>query len=177
MIAITLPYTNILATSSFSEYIQKGQNQPQSSINNKVQQSLTDTINNIDNTSNPEDNVVTNNNNIINNDSNLFTIIKGPSSETVHSEVINLQNDSLNKTFVWVLGGIYDINNLSSQSTTFNASFNIVKTEGNSSHSHNIYDSPVNVLLLSDASGNSTLLIRITTVSMREGQVVNVPTN
>ena len=83
----------------------------------------------------------------------------------------------LTKQSSGVHGGVYEINNLSSQSTTFNASFDMVKTDGNSSYSHNIYDSHMKVLLSPGASGNSTLLNRITIVSMREGPVVNVPTN
>lgn len=88
-----------------------------------------------------------------------------------------MQIDSTNNTLTWVLGGVYNIYNLTSQSPEFNASFYMAKPDGNSSHSHDIYDSKLKELSGSAPNNNSTILNGTTTVTMREGPMVDVPTN
>ena len=67
--------------------------------------------------------------------------------------------------------------NLSSGAPTFNTSFYMVKTDGNSSHSHEIYDSFLITTSTASAISNSTHLYGTTTVTMRDGPVSNVPTD
>ncbi|HEU5120812.1 MAG TPA: hypothetical protein VFT71_07465 [Candidatus Nitrosocosmicus sp.] len=162
---------NTFATSTLSDSIQESQNQLQSTINSQVQQSITDTINNINNSSTSSTNKNTDINNISSPVSNFS------SSDAIRGGITSLQLDSENNTLVWVLGGVYNLNNLTSQSPHFNASFYMTKSDGNSSHSHDVYNSNLKKLSTSNTDGNSTILNGTTTVSMKEGPVVNVPTN
>ena len=133
---LTIPGVNMLtyATSSLGESIQQSQQDLQSTINNQVQQSITDTINNINDS----------------NDSTVDTIASnqtqntGSSIDLIKGGITSLQNDPSDNTTTWILGGVYRMENLSSEAPTFNASFYMVKTDGNSSHSHDIYDLVLN---------------------------------
>lgn len=57
----------------------------------------------------------------------------------------------------------------------FNASFYMVKTDGTTSHSHDIYDLVLNGQPA--VNNNSTILNGITTVTMKDGPITDVPTN
>jgi hypothetical protein len=76
-----------------------------------------------------------------------------------------------------IVGGVYRIENLSSESPTFNGSFYMVKTDGNSSHSHEIYDLSLNTLPIDSTMSNVMHLNGTTTVTLRNVPVHAVPTN
>ena len=88
-----------------------------------------------------------------------------------------MQNDPSDNTTTWILGGVYRMENLSSEAPTFNASFYMVKTDGNSSHSHDIYDLSLNTPIINNTLSNSTHVNGTTTVTMKDGPITNVPTN
>src|ERR1044072_3569878 len=87
----------IYATSSLGESIQQSQQDLQSTINNKVQQSITDTIKNINNSNNPND-IATSNSQMQNSNGSSNDVIKGG--------ITSLQRDSFNNTATWILGGV-----------------------------------------------------------------------
>ncbi|HEY1249387.1 MAG TPA: hypothetical protein VGE97_10400 [Nitrososphaera sp.] len=64
--------------------------------------------------------------------------------------------------------------NLSSPSPTFNASFYMIKTDGNASHKHEVYDFVLTGAPISN--GNNTMLNGTATVRMMEGPISDVPT-
>lgn len=161
---------NILtyATSSLGESIQQSQQDLQSTINSQVQQSITDTINNINDGNNSTVNTVASNQ-TQNSTSSSIDVIKGG--------ITSLHNDPSDNTTTWILGGVYRMENLSSEAPTFNASFYMVKTDGNSSHSHDIYDLFLNNPIIDNTISNSTHVNGTTTVTMKDGPITNVPTN
>ena len=166
---LTIPGINMptYATSSLGESIQQSQQDLQSTINNQVQQSITDTINNInDSNDSPVDTVASNQ---TQNTSSSDDLIKGG--------ITSLQKDPSDNTTTWILGGVYKIENLSSEAPTFNASFYMVKTDGNSSHSHDIYDLVLNTPIIDNTISNLTHINGTTTVTMKDGPITNVPTN
>ena len=63
---------------------------------------------------------------------------------------------------------------LNSISPTFNASFNMVKTDGNASYTHDVYDFVLTGELTSNA--NYTVFSGTSTITMIEGPVTEVPT-
>ena len=166
---LTIPGVNMLtyATSSLGESIQQSQQDLQSTINNQVQQSITDTINTINDS----------------NDSTVDTIASnqtqntGSSNDLIKGGITSLQNDPSDNTTTWILGGVYRMENLSSEAPTFNASFYMVKTDGNSSHSHDIYDLVLITPIIDNTTSNSTHINGTTTVTMKDGPITNVPTN
>ncbi len=166
---LTIPGVNMLtyATSSLGESIQQSQQDLQSTINNQVQQSITDTINTINDS----------------NDSTVDTIASnqtqntGSSNNLIKGGITSLQNDPSDNTTTWILGGVYRMENLSSEAPTFNASFYMVKTDGNSSHSHDIYDLVLITPIIDNTTSNSTHINGTTTVTMKDGPITNVPTN
>jgi len=164
------------ATSALSDSIRESQNQLQSEINSQVQTSITDTINSINNGSTSSSNKTTDNSNSTK-DNISFSNANNSSNTVIRGGITSLQIDSENSTLTWILGGVYNIYNLTSQSPQFNASFFMTKTDGNSSHSHDIYDSKLKKLSDSRSNINSTMLTGTTTVTMREGPDVDVPTN
>ena len=103
--------------------------------------------------------------------------ITGSSIDVIKGGITSLQNDPSDNTTTWILGGVYRMENLSSAAPTFNASFYMVKTDGNSSHSHDIYDLVLNTPIIDNTMSNSTQLIGTTTVNMKDGPITNVPTN
>ena len=166
---LTIPGVNMLtyATPSLGESIQQSQQDLQSTINNQVQQSITDTINNInDSNDSPVDTVASNQ---TQNTSSSDDLIKGG--------ITSLQKDPSDNTTTWILGGVYKIENLSSEAPTFNSSFYMVKTDGNSSHSHDIYDLTLSTPTIDNTTSNSTHINGTTTVTMKDGPITNVPTN
>ncbi len=166
---LTIPGVNMLtyATSSLGESIQQSRQDLQSTINNQVQQSITDTINTINDS----------------NDSTVDTIASnqtqntGSSNDLIKGGITSLQNDPSDNTTTWILGGVYRMENLSSEAPTFNASFYMVKTDGNSSHSHDIYDLVLITPIIDNTTSNSTHINGTTTVTMKDGPITNVPTN
>ncbi len=166
---LTIPGVNMLtyATSSLGESIQQSQQDLQSTINNQVQQSITDTINSINDS----------------NDSTVDTIASnqtqntGSSNGLIKGGITSMQNDPSDNTTNWILGGVYRMENLSSEAPTFNASFYMVKTDGNSSHSHDIYDLVLITPIIDNTTSNSTHINGTTTVTMKDGPITNVPTN
>ncbi|MDN5847512.1 MAG: hypothetical protein L0H53_14705 [Candidatus Nitrosocosmicus sp.] len=167
---LTISSVNILtyATSSLGQSIQQSQQDLQSTINSQVQQSITDTINNINKSNDSTVNTIT---------SNQTQNTTGSSIDVIKGGITSLQNDPLDNTTTWILGGVYRMENLSSEAPTFNASFYMVKTDGNSSHSHEIYDLFLNTPLINNTVSNSKHVNGTTTVTMRDGPVSNVPTN
>ena len=155
------------ATSSLGESIQQSQQDLQSTINNQVQQSITDTINNISGSNDSTANSITNNQ----------TQNSGSSNDMIKGGITSLQNDPSDNATTWILGGVYRMENLSSEAPTFNASFYMVKTDGNSSHSHDIYDLVLNTPIIDSTTSNSTHLNGTTTVTMKDGPITDVPTN
>jgi len=155
------------ATSSLGASIQQSQQDLQSTINNQVQQSITDTINNISGSNDSTANSVTNNQ----------TQNSGSSNDMIKGGITSLQNDPSDNATTWILGGVYRMENLSSEAPTFNASFYMVKTDGNSSHSHDIYDLVLNTPIIDNTTSNSTHLSGTTTVTMKDGPITDVPTN
>ena len=155
------------ATSSLGESIQQSQQDLQSTINNQVQQSITDTINNISGSNDSTANSITNNQ----------TQNSGSSNDMIKGGITSLQNDPSDNATTWILGGVYRMENLSSEAPTFNASFYMVKTDGNSSHSHDIYDLVLNTPIIDNTTSNSTHLNGTTTVTMKDGPITDVPTN
>jgi len=166
---LTILGVNMLtyATSSLGESIQQSQQDLQSTINNQVQQSITDTINNINDS----------------NDSTVDTVASnqtqntGSSNDVIKGGITSLQKDPSDNATTWILGGVYRMENLSSEAPTFNASFYMVKTDGNSSHSHDIYDLVLNTPIIDNTTSNSTHLNGTTTVTMKDGPITDVPTN
>ena len=156
------------ATSSLGESIQQSQQDLQSTINNQVQQSITDTINNINDSNDSTVNTTA---------SNQTQNSTGASNDVIKGGITSLQNDPSDNTTTWILGGVYRMENLSSEAPTFNASFYMVKTDGNSSHSHDIYDLSLNTPIIDNTMSNSTHVNGTTTVTMKDGPITNVPTN
>lgn len=88
--------------------------------------------------------------------------------------ITSIQDDNPDDNTEWILGGVYRMENLNSTSPTFNASFYMIKTDGNASHTHDVNDfvlagEPV-------SNGNYTIFDGTSTVTMREGPVTEVPT-
>ncbi len=156
------------ATSSLGESVQQSQQDLQSTINSQVQQSITDTINNINDSNDSTVNTTASNQTQNSTDASI-DVIKGG--------ITSLQNDSSDNTTTWILGGVYRMENLSSEAPTFNASFYMVKTDGNSSHSHDVYDLSLNTPIIDNTMSNSTHVNGTTTVTMKDGPITNVPTN
>lgn len=160
----------VFATNSFDQSLQETQQALQDSINRQVQQTITDTISGIDNgtnssSSSPEETRI------------QALPVNSSINNTVRGGIASLQNDPTNNETTWILGGIYKIENLTAESPSFNASFYMVKTNGSSSHSHDVYDSKLRVVLNNTMGNNSTFLKGTSTVTMRDGPVTNVPTN
>ena len=166
---LAIPDMNMLiyATSSLGASIQQSQQDLQSTINNQVEQSITDTIKNINDSNNSNDTTATNNQ----------TQNSGSSNDMIKGGITSLQNDPSDNATTWILGGVYRMENLSSEAPTFNASFYMVKTDGNSSHSHDIYDLVLNTPIIDNTTSNSTHLNGTTTVTMKDGPITDVPTN
>ena len=167
---LAIPDVNMLiyATSSLGESIQQSQQDLQSTINNQVQQSITDTIKNINDTNNSNDNTAAN---------NQTQNSAGTSNDMIKGGITSLQSDPSDNTTTWILGGVYRMENLSSTSPSFNASFYMVKTDGSSSHSHDIYNLFLNTPIINDTTSNLTHVNGTTTVTMKEGPITDVPTN
>jgi hypothetical protein len=88
--------------------------------------------------------------------------------------ITSIQDDNPDDNTEWIVGGVYRMENLNSTSPTFNASFYMIKTDGNASHTHDVYDfvlagEPV-------SNGNYTIFDGTSTVTMREGPITEVPT-
>ncbi|CAN5831159.1 hypothetical protein BH23THE1_BH23THE1_22360 [soil metagenome] len=100
-------------------------------------------------------------------------------SDTVEDEITggitSLQFDPIDKNTTWITGGIYKLDNSSASSPIFNATFYMIKTDGSASHSHDIYDFVLEGQPIT--SDNSTTLNGVSTVTMREGPVTDIPTN
>lgn len=167
---LAIPDVNMLiyATSSLGESIQQSQQDLQSTINNQVQQSITDTIKNINDSNNSNDNTAAN---------NQTQNSAGTSNDMIKGGITSLQSDPSDNTTTWILGGVYRMENLSSTSPSFNASFYMVKTDGSSSHSHDIYNLFLNTPIINDTTSNLTHVNGTTTVTMKEGPITDVPTN
>ncbi|HKU84282.1 MAG TPA: hypothetical protein VJP58_09590 [Candidatus Nitrosocosmicus sp.] len=167
---LAIPDVNMLiyATSSLGESIQQSQQDLQSTINNQVQQSITDAIKNINDTNNSNDNTAAN---------NQTQNSAGTSNDMIKGGITSLQSDPSDNTTTWILGGVYRMENLSSTSPSFNASFYMVKTDGSSSHSHDIYNLFLNTPIINDTTSNLTQVNGTTTVTMKEGPITDVPTN
>jgi len=167
---LAIPDMNMLiyATSSLGASIQQSQQDLQSTINNQVEQSITDTIKNINDSNNSNDITAAN---------NQTQNSTGSSNDMIKGGITSLQNDPSDNTTTWILGGVYRMENLSSTSPSFNASFYMVKTDGNSSHSHDIYDLVLNTPIIENTTSDSTHLNGTTTVTMRDGPITDVPTN
>jgi hypothetical protein len=161
---------NVFATNSFDQSLQETQQALQNSINRQVQQSITDTISSIDDSSNSSSS-----------DAKQIKSqgipVNSSVNDIIRGGITSLQTDPMNNETVWILGGVYEIENLTSGSPTFNASFYMVKTNGSSSHSHDIYNSKLRIVTDSPMGNNSTFLNGTSTVTMREGPVTNVPIN
>ncbi len=168
ILAISSVNTLTYATSSLGESIQQSQQELQSAINSQVQQSITDTINNINDSNDSTINTIA---------SNQTQNSTGSSIDVIKGGITSLQNDPSDNTTTWILGGVYRMENLSSEAPTFNASFYMVKTDGNSSHSHDIYDLSLNTPIINNTLSNSTHVNGTTTVTMKDGPVTTVPTN
>ena len=168
ILAISSVNTLTYATSSLGESIQQSQQDLQSAINSQVQQSITDTINNINDSNDSTINTIA---------SNQTQNSTGSSIDVIKGGITSLQNDPSDNTTTWILGGVYRMENLSSEAPTFNASFYMVKTDGNSSHSHDIYDLSLNTPIINNTMSNSTHVNGTTTVTMKDGPITNVPTN
>ncbi len=168
ILAISSVNTLTYATSSLGESIQQNQQALQSAINSQVQQSITDTINNINDSNDSTINTIA---------SNQTQNSTGSSIDVIKGGITSLQNDPSDNTTTWILGGVYRMENLSSEAPTFNASFYMVKTDGNSSHSHDIYDLSLNTPIINNTLSNSTHVNGTTTVTMKDGPITNVPTN
>jgi len=166
---LTIPCVNMptYATSSLGESIQQSQQDLQSTINNQVQQSITDTINNINDSNDSTFDIVASNQ----------TQNTGSSNDVIKGGITSLQKDSSDNATTWILGGVYRMENLSSEAPTFNASFYMVKTDGNSSHSHDIYDLVLNTPIIDNTISNLTHINGTTTVTMKDGPITNVPIN
>ena len=168
---LAISSVNILTyatSSSLGQSIQQSQQDLQSAINSQVQQSITDTISNINNSDDSTANIIP---------SNQTQNTTGASIDVIKGGITSLQNDPSDNTTTWILGGVYRIENLSSEAPTFNASFYMVKTDGNSSHSHEIYDLLLNTPLIDNATSNLRHVNGTTTVTMRDGPITNIPTN
>jgi hypothetical protein len=167
---LAIPDMNMLiyATSSLGASIQQSQQDLQSTINNQVEQSITDTIKNINDSNNSNDTTATN---------NQTQNSTGSSNDMIKGGITSLQIDPSDNTTTWILGGVYRMENLSSTSPSFNASFYMVKTDGSSSHSHDIYDLLLNTPVINDTTSNLTHLNGTATVTMKEGPITDVPTN
>jgi hypothetical protein len=88
--------------------------------------------------------------------------------------ITSIQDDNPDDNTEWIIGGAYRMENLNSSSPTFNASFYMVRTDGNASHTHDIYD----LVLVGEpvSRGNHTIFNGTSTVTMREGPITEVPT-
>lgn len=94
----------------------------------------------------------------------------------VKGAITSIQDDNPDDNTEWIVHGVYRMENLnSSTSPTFNASFYMIKTDGNASHTHEVY----NFVLAGGepvSNGNYTVFNGTSTVTMMEGPISDVPT-
>src|SRR3712207_3139491 len=58
----------------------------------------------------------------------------------IKGAITSIQDDNPDDNSEWIAGGAYRMEDLNSTSPTFNASFYMLRTDGNASHTHDIYD-------------------------------------
>jgi hypothetical protein len=88
--------------------------------------------------------------------------------------IASIQDDNPDDNTEWIAHGLYRMENLSSPSPTFNASFYMIKTDGNASHKHEVIDFVLTGAPISN--GNNTIFNGTSTVTMMEGPISDVPT-
>jgi hypothetical protein len=75
----------------------------------------------------------------------------------------------------WKVSGTWKITNLSSNSPTFNASFDMMKLDGSSKHHHTIDAKITSADFISAGKSSIRAYSGTATVSMKEGRVSDVP--
>lgn len=94
---------------------------------------------------------------------------------TLKGGITSIQDDNPNDNTEWITGGAFKMENVNSESPTFNSTFYMVKTDGSAAHTHDIFDF-VSVGE-STTNGNSTSFNGTSTVTMRGEPITDVPTN
>jgi hypothetical protein len=94
------------------------------------------------------------------------------SKGTVLGAITSIQNDITGKTN-WIVGGAYKVSNINTANPIFDATFYMIKTDGTAPHKHTISDFKMSGTPV--VANNSTTFNGISTVTMKEGPVKDVP--
>jgi hypothetical protein len=86
--------------------------------------------------------------------------------------IASIQNGKDGKP-AWVTSGIWDFNNMDSNSPTFNGTFNMFMLDGSAAHVHTIRD--FKIIGNPSTSGNTTTFNGTATVSLKAGPATGVP--
>ena len=86
--------------------------------------------------------------------------------------IASIQNDKIGKP-AWVVSGVWESNNINSNSPTFNATFNMFMLNGSAAHKHTITDFKISGN--PTTTGNTTTYNGTATVSLKKGPVTGVP--
>jgi hypothetical protein len=107
------------------------------------------------------------------NTSSLLSIASAQSKpDNVLGTIASIQNGKDGKPS-WVTSGIVDLKGLSSNSPTFNATFNMFMLDGNAAHKHTITD--FKMTGSPSTNGNTTSYNGTATVSLKAGPAKDVP--
>ena len=104
--------------------------------------------------------------------------LTNPTDDTIRGSITGITDNGTSTDPAWILGGVFKFSNVNSTSAspTFNSTFHMVKVDGSANHAHSIYDFKLAGQPTMDNTVNSTLYNGISTVTMREGPVNDVPT-
>jgi hypothetical protein len=94
---------------------------------------------------------------------------------SIKGALTSIQNDASTLKPAWIVSGVFRMDNASTTSPVFNATFHMMKTNGTASHQHTISDFKLNGT--PTTSNNSTIFNGTSTVTMKEGPVKEVPTS
>jgi hypothetical protein len=94
------------------------------------------------------------------------------SKGTVLGAITSIQSDITGKTN-WIVGGAYKVSNINTANPIFDATFYMIKTDGTAPHKHTISDFKMSGTPV--VANNSTTFNGISTVTMKEGPVKDVP--
>ena len=98
-----------------------------------------------------------------------------PTDDVIKGSISSISNDPSNSSIAWITTGVYKMENVKT-SPIFNSTYYMIKTDGTSEHKHSIYDFKLNADPIVNTSNNSTILKGTSTVTMKEGPLIDVPT-
>lgn len=96
----------------------------------------------------------------------------------IKGSITSTTNNGTSTDPAWIVGGTFKFTNVNSDSPVFNSTFYMVKIDGTAKHTHSIYDFKLTGKPTSENVGNvtSTTYNGVSTVTMKEGPVTDVPT-